>query len=158
MNETTTDQTQLQQVADELAIRRTLARLSRAQDDPDREAYKTCFTDTVLLTESVVIPNWEPREVPVAELAELYFEQVDKYVFGHHIVTNHIIDIDGDNATCLADLWCVWSERDDPDGRSKSLGGRYDLGLRRVDGQWLISKRSIIELYAIDSGKVLRTR
>jgi hypothetical protein len=147
----------LQKVADELAIRRTLARLSRAQDDEDRPAYKACFTEKVLLTESVVIPDWQPRELPVDELADLYFEQMSKYSFGHHLVTNHVIDVYGDEATCLADLWCVYAERDDPDRRSGSLGGRYDLKLRRVGNEWLISERSIVELYAIDSGRVLRT-
>lgn len=156
MEGTITAGTLLQKVADELGVRRTLARLSRAQDDEDREAYKTCFTDKVLLTESVVIPDWQPRELPVDELADLYFEQMSRYSFGHHLVTNHIIDVNGDEATCLADLWCVYAHRDDPDGRSESLGARYDLKLRRIDGEWLISERSIVELYAIDSGKVLR--
>ncbi|MFJ8749965.1 nuclear transport factor 2 family protein [Streptomyces sp. NPDC102441] len=158
MEDTTAADTLLQRVADELAVRRTLARLSRAQDDEDRQAYKTCFTSKVRLTRSVVIPDWQPRELAVDELADLYFEQIGKYTFGHHLVTNHIIDVDGDEATCLADLYCVWAERNDPEGRSSSLGGRYDLKLRRVDGEWLISERSIAELYAIDSGRVLRTR
>ncbi|WP_186382441.1 nuclear transport factor 2 family protein [Amycolatopsis rhizosphaerae] len=151
----TMNESVLRRVADELDIRRTLARLSRAQDDGDREAYKTCFTDRVLLTKSVVIPDWQPRELSVDELADLYFAEVGKLKFAHHLVSNHIIDIDGDEATCLADLYCVFAE--DGDGlRSSSLGGRYDLKLRRVDGEWLISERSIVELYAIDSGDVAR--
>ncbi|WAL68773.1 nuclear transport factor 2 family protein [Amycolatopsis cynarae] len=153
----TINESVLQRVADELAIRRTLARLSRAQDNGDREAYKTCFTGRVLLTKSVVIPDWQPRELPIDELADLYFAQVGKFKFAHHLVSNHVIDIDGDEATCLADLYCVFAEGDGEGLRSSSLGGRYDLKLRRVDGEWLISERSIVELYAIDSGDVART-
>lgn len=149
------DETTVRQLADELAIRRTLARLSRAQDDKDREAYLTCFTDRVFLRESVVIPDWQPREVSVGELAELYFAEVDKVVFAHHIVTNHIVDVSGDEATCLADLWCVSAPKEG-DGRSTGLGGRYDLKLRRVGDEWRISERSIVELYSVDCGPVLR--
>ena len=153
----TIDQSLLQQVSDELGIRRTLARLSRAQDDADREAYKTCFTDRVLLTKSVVIPDWQPREVTVDELADLYFAEMDKFVFGHHLVSNHVINVDGDEAVCVADLYCVSGEKDGEAIRSTSLGGRYDLKLRRVNGEWRISERAITELYAIDSGDVIRT-
>ncbi|MTD54636.1 nuclear transport factor 2 family protein [Amycolatopsis pithecellobii] len=146
----------VQRVADELGIRRTLARLSRAQDTVDREAYKTCFTERVLLAATVVIPDWEPREVSVDELADRYFAEMDKYIFGQHFVTNHIIDVDGDEATCTADLWCVSALRDGADPRVTGLGGRYDLKLRRVGGEWRICERSIFENYSFDAGELLR--
>ena len=153
-----TDDTLVQRVADELGIRRTLARLSRAQDDVDREAYLTCFADRVMLRSTVVIPDWEPREVPVDELADRYFAEVDKFVFAHHVVTNHVIDVAGDEATCMADLWCVSATREGDEVRSTGLGGRYDLKLRRVGEDWRIYDRSITELYAVDTGEVLRHR
>jgi hypothetical protein len=79
LNRMTTDQDAttralLQRVADELAIRRTIARLAHAQDDRDRDAYKTCFTDRVMLTEAVIIPDWQPKEVSVDELRPSAFQ------------------------------------------------------------------------------------
>ena len=57
-------------------------------------------------------------------------------------MSNHVIDIGGDEATCLADPYGVWAAAAGDQLRSSSLGGRYDLKLRRVDGEWLISERS----------------
>lgn len=151
-----TDDKQVRQAIDELGIRRTLARLSRAQDTVDREAYKTCFTERVMLTATVVIPDWQPREVSVDELSDRYFAEMGKYAFGHHLVTNHIIDVVGDDATCTADLWCVSAPREGDAPRATGLGGRYDLKLRRVGEEWLICERSITELYSIDAGEVIR--
>jgi hypothetical protein len=130
-----------QRAADDLAIRKTLARLARAQDDRDRDSYKTCFTERVMLKEAVVVPDWQPREVSVDELTEMYFAAVDQVEFGHHMVFNHVIDIDGDEATCLADLFSI---RAGSDGGEPTMGGgRYSLRLRRVDDEWLICERSI---------------
>ena len=128
---------------DELDILRTLAQLARAQDDLDREAYLQCFTDTVLLTQSAVIEDWQPREIPATELVDLYFAEMKKYDGGQHMVFNHLIDVDGDEATCQADLHAMAIRSENGLTRTSLLAGRYDLGLRRVDGRWLIHRRAV---------------
>ncbi|MFG1955738.1 nuclear transport factor 2 family protein [Micromonospora sp. NPDC048830] len=137
------DLVQLRRTRDELDILKTLSRLARAQDDRDREAYVSCFTDTVLLTRSAVLEGWQPKEIPAAELADLYFAELKKYDAGQHMVFNHLIDIDGDEATCEADLHAVAVRTEDGRARTTFLAGRYDLRLRRVDGRWLIHQRAV---------------
>ena len=137
----------LQRVADELAIRKTVARLARAQDDRDREAYKSCFTDRVMLTEAVIVPDWQPREITVDELADLYFAAATTSGFGHHMVFNQVIDIDGDTATCVADLFSIRGQGDG--GRWIMGGGRYALTFRRVGEDWRICERAIRVRYRL---------
>ncbi|MEO3781178.1 nuclear transport factor 2 family protein [Micromonospora sp. B11E3] len=133
----------LRRTRDELDVLKTLSRLARAQDDRDREAYVSCFTDTVLLTRSAVLEGWQPKEIPAAELADLYFAELKKYDAGQHMVFNHLIDVDGDEATCEADLHAVAVRTEDGRARTTFLAGRYDLRLRRVDGRWLIHQRAV---------------
>ena len=58
-----------------------------------------------------------------------------------HVISNPIIDVDGDEATAESDFVVV--NRDD-DGRAYiSLVGRYrDQLNRQPDGRWLIAKRT----------------
>ena len=139
----------VQQVADELAIRRTLSRLAQAQDDRDRDKYKTCFTDKIMLTEAAVIPDWTPQEVSVDQLAELYFAEIDKLDFGHHLVVNHVITIDGDQATCDADLFAVAAQSEGEDRKTSMAGGRYALKLKRVGDEWRIYERAVRMRYRL---------
>lgn len=139
----------VRRIWDELSIRKTIARLARAQDDLDRDAYKTCFTDRVMLTEAAVVADWTPKEISVDELAEMYFSQIEKLEFGHHLVFNHVIDVDGDEATCLADLFAVSARQDGGDTKNSMSGGRYSLKLRRVGEQWLIYERAVTMRYRL---------
>jgi hypothetical protein len=142
-----------QRVWDELCIMRRLATLARAQDDMDRETYKSCFTDRVLLTEAVLFPDWEPREIPIEELADMYFSAVEKRPCDgrQHMVFNHVIDVRGDEAVCEADLHAINVIVDGERTQSSALGGRYRLKLRRENDTWLICERAIRERYRIYS-------
>lgn len=134
---------------DEVAIVNTVSRVAHAQDNFDREAYLGCFADKVLLTDSVVFPNWTPKELEATELLDMYFETMSGYDGAHHIVTNHLIDVDGDEATCIADLYCVCWMSENGVQKDFTIGGRYFLRLRRIAGQWRIWERSIKTRYLL---------
>jgi len=132
---------------DELAIMRTLARVAHAQDDRDPVAYRKCFTDSVFLSAAVIIPGWQPGEIAADELARLTMESMNRLDACHHMVFNHIIDVDGDKATCEADLFAVSVLVEGEATSTSSLGGRYFLRLERQDGEWLIRERAIRRRY-----------
>lgn len=140
-----------QQVWDELSIMRTVARLAQAQDNMDREAYRSCFTDTVLLTQAVLLEYWQPKRIAVEDLADMYFAQMQKYDSGHHLVVNHVIDVTGDDATCVADLYAVALLTENGETKTSFMGGRYHLKLLRLDGRWLISERAVTVRYRGES-------
>lgn len=143
MNEVPHDADLLIRVSDELAIVRTLSRLAQAQDDLDRDAYLSCFTDTVLLVEAAVFEGWKPTELAAGELADQYFDELRRFDAGQHLVTNHVIDVVGDEATCSADLYAVAVLLEDGDQLTSSLGARYFLRLRRSGNSWRIFERSV---------------
>jgi hypothetical protein len=138
-----------QRAWDEMAIINTVSRVAHAQDNFDREGYLGCFADKVLLTHSVVFPNWTPRELPAKELVDTYFEVMSGYDGAHHLVSNHLVKVDGDAATCEADLFCVCWMNEDGVQTDCSIGGRYFLRLRRISGQWRIWERSIKQRYLL---------
>jgi hypothetical protein len=142
-----TGQALAQRAVDELAIMRTTARVARAQDDRDPVAYRKCFTDSVFLHEAVIIPNWTPQEISADELTRLTMESLGKLDIVHHMVFNHVIQVDGEEATCEADLFGVSGLIEGETTSTSQLGGRYVLRLQRHGGEWLIRERSIRRRY-----------
>ena len=147
--------TMAQRAWDEVAIIRTLSQLAHAQDDLDYEAYRQCFTDKVQLTAAVAIPNWQGGEIDAHDLAMQYFDSTARFDSVHHMVFNHIIDVVGDEAACIADLYAVSVLIDDGEPRSFSLGGRYTLRLRRSGDRWLIFERGITPRYQVGDKAIL---
>lgn len=134
---------EIRRIRDELDIVRLLATLARAQDDRDRDAYLSCFTETVNLTRSAVLGESRQGRIAAAELADLYFAEMDRYSAGQHMVSNHIIDVRGDDASCSADLHAIALSTDTGPIRVTFVAARYDLKLCRSDGRWLIYQRSV---------------
>ena len=57
-----------------------------------------------------------------------------------HVVTNPLIDVDGDTATGQWYLLLFYTDADGTDGWTQA---RYDDEYRRVDGEWRIAESSI---------------
>jgi SnoaL-like domain len=136
-----------QRAFDEIAIMRTVSKVARAQDSLDELAYRRCFTEKVLLTTAVMFPNWTPKEVSSQELAKMTIEALSKYDSVHHMVFNHLIDVQGDTATCEADLYAVSVGTTAGETVATTIGGRYALRLVREKGEWLICERGITARY-----------
>ena len=127
---------------DQVAIIGTIARMAQAQDNFDSEAYLACCADTVRLAAAVSFPDCTPRSLSATELRDMLFEAASGYDGCHHMVTNHRVDIDGDEAVCVADLHCTCWMVEAGTQRHATLGGSYTFGLRRIDGEWRIYERA----------------
>lgn len=135
-----------QSAVDELAIIRTLSELAHAQDDLNYTAYMRCFTERVNLTASVMMGGSE-GDIAAHDLAVKYLEQLSHFDAVHHIVTNHLVDIDGDQASCTADLFAVSIYKEDGKSCAVNLGARYHLKLRRDGARWRIFERAVVPRY-----------
>lgn len=63
-------------------------------------------------------------------------------VKGRHVLSNVLIDGDGDYATIVA--YFVWFVTPaDPSQRKEFTSGVYDCSARRVGGEWRIEKRAV---------------
>ena len=136
-----------QRAWDEVSIVRTLSRVARAQDDLDPAAFRACFADKVLLTATVMFGDWEPKEISADEFTRMTFERLGQSGggkrAGHHMIFNHLIEVDGDSATCDADMYALSVREDDNGASSAAAGGRYKMRLVRRGGAWLICERSV---------------
>lgn len=140
---------------DEMVIVRTLSQVAHAQDDLDYEAYLRCFTEKVNLKAAVMIPDWKGGEIDAHDLAMHSFDHLARFDAVHHMVFNHLIEVDGDESTCVADLYALSVLIEDGEARSYAIGGRYDLRLRRVGDGWRINERSIVPRYQIGDKAIL---
>jgi hypothetical protein len=67
----------------------------------------------------------------------------------HHQAGNHLIEIDGDNATAHADAIAVHVKNDAVNGRTRMFVGSYAIGLHHEDDAWRID-RFVYPLKVID--------
>ena len=127
--------------ADRLAVSDTLLRYCSSVDVKDLATTRTLFTDDA--TASYGGSDWiQGADRIVAWLDAMTHEQA----YQHHLLSVYHVDIDPaspDEATALSYLTSHQIHRDDPDTVLMLVSRYYDT-LRRVDGQWLISKKEYV--------------
>lgn len=57
----------------------------------------------------------------------------------HHLITSHVIGLDGDRATCAANMQGTHVFANPSGGPVWTVGGRHDYQLERTRGGWRIS-------------------
>ena len=75
-----------------------------------------------------------------------------------HLISNHQVLIDGDNATCSCYIHAQHTLRGIEDGDNYIMAGRYIDKLIRVDTNWRITERQLILDWAEGNPKVLARR
>ena len=75
----------------------------------------------------------------------------------HHLVTNHLVAIDGDDASCRAYFQAQHTIRGATGGDNWLLGGRYIDQLRRTEAGWRIAFRDLVVVWTEGNAAVLAT-
>ena len=57
----------------------------------------------------------------------------------HHLITGHVISLDGDHATCTANMQGVHVFANASGGPMWTVGGRHDYRLKRTADGWRIA-------------------
>ena len=70
-----------------------------------------------------------------------------RYSDSQHMVTNHEVEVDGDEATCRCYLQAQHVHGDPLDGRNYAVGGRYEDRLVRTADGWRIAHRDLIVMW-----------
>jgi ketosteroid isomerase-like protein len=125
-------------VADELAIRRTLAAYCQHLDDGDFAALAHQFT-----ADGAVMFEDRNGAHGRAEIEAWFAESYTPERRGRHMTVNTIIDLDGDQATARSDFAFLGFL----DGHLRPLfAGRYHDDFVRAEGRWLIRQRTAVFL------------
>jgi len=134
-----------EEVGDRIEIRRLVDEYAIAVDLRDAERFAALFAaDAALL---VVEPGEEEPSLTYDGREELLtvIELVAAFSVTYHVMTNHVVDIDGDTATASTyGLTHHLSESDERGLFDTLMLLRYDDELRRIDGNWRFQRRRIV--------------
>lgn len=124
---------------DRKQIEDLFSRYMWAIDSGDVDGLVACFTETGAL-ESPAVGSYVGRAA-ISDFARRFARFRERGSQLRHVISNLIIDTDGDRAKARCYL-VVFLTRD---GSSRLLGpGRYECELRKVGGQWLFERRVVI--------------
>jgi ketosteroid isomerase-like protein len=118
-------------LSDRTAIIDLFSGYADAIDRRDAARYRACFTDVV----DIETPGTHLQASPAEEWAALALQAVGVFEGTQHVITNHRVTLEGDEADCIATLQ---AEHWKADGAVTVLG-RYTARLRRTGTGWRIA-------------------
>ncbi len=134
----TTSESAITETEDRLAIIELIGRLSLTIDAKDWEAMGRLFTDTVY-HDRTSLTGGEPYTAPVAQFVDGWRQTLQNMDAVHHQITNHVVSLDGDQATCVANMQGTHVLANASGGPMWTVGGRHDYQLTRTPYGWRIA-------------------
>ncbi|MEV8636633.1 nuclear transport factor 2 family protein [Streptosporangium sp. NPDC051023] len=93
------------------------------------------FADSVTL-DYTSLNGGEPAVLTPVQIVEAWSGLLGAFDATQHLITNHLVTVDGDTAVCTASFQAT-HRLPDPFGSSLwTLGSTYRFGLVRSDGAW----------------------
>ncbi|MER7639383.1 nuclear transport factor 2 family protein [Streptomyces sp. NPDC126522] len=123
---------------DRLAILELIGRLALLLDARDWDALELLFADQVHYDRTSLFGG-EPQTLTPAELVSGYRQALGNLDALHHLITGHVISIDGDQATCAANMQGTHVLANASGGPVWTVGGRHDYQLERNADEWRIA-------------------
>ena len=112
------------------------SRYADAIDRRDAAGYRACFTDRV----AIETPGTHMEDGAAEEWTTLALQAVGVFDGTQHLITNHRVTLEGDEAHCVATLQAEHWNAD----ATVTVLGRYDARLRRAGSEWRISRFELI--------------
>ena len=129
-----------QELSDRLEIQDAITRYSHGLDQRRWEEWDRAFTPDAVIDFSPV-----GLEVFSTQGAREFLSQSDPIrITGQHLLSNTLIELDGDQATARSEFTLFTMVRTEDPGKAllRSGGGWYDDELRRTDVGWRIARRT----------------
>jgi len=126
------------ELEDRLAILELIGRLALTIDAKDWDALGGLFTETVY-HDRTSLTGGEPYTAPVAQFVDGWRQTLQNMDAVHHQITNHVISVDSDQATCAANMQGTHVLANASGGPIWTVGGRHDYQLKRTPDGWRIA-------------------
>jgi hypothetical protein len=130
------DQDKVQLLLDRMEISDTVVRYATAVDTRDWKLYRSCFTDEVELD----FAGWAVGTHNADEWVDMVRQMLGGFTATQHISSNHVIKLNGNEATCLSYVQAQHYLPNDTGDSALTIGGHYKNDLIRTEGGWKISK------------------
>ena len=132
----------LQEITDRIEIDQLLTRYATAVDNKDWDLYATCFTTDAFI-DYTAAGGIKGR---LSEVKKWLSEVLPMFPMTQHIVTNRVIEIHADTATCRS---CFFNPMGLPEGLPEGQdglklffeGGYYNDKMVRTEDGWRIAER-----------------
>jgi len=140
------DQDKIRVLLDRMDIIDIHTRYATGVDRRDRELYRSCFTDEIELDMSDMGMGG-PGRISADVWVEQAISLVSAFESTQHIITNHVISIEGNRATCTSYLQ---AQHYNPQSMY-TVGGFYTNTLVRTPEGWKISKLKLTPVWTKSS-------
>ncbi len=130
------------------------SKLGLLVDARDWRAVEALFCDRVDL-DYTSLAGGEPQQVGPADVVGGWRESLDKLQATHHVIANHVVTLDGDEARVAANVTGTHVRPNDTGGPLWVVGGRYDLTVRRHDDGWKIAALKLAVLWATGNQQIM---
>ncbi|WP_280481344.1 nuclear transport factor 2 family protein [Nocardia cyriacigeorgica] len=124
--------------ADRLDVVDTCTRMAWHADHREWDALATVFADAVRL-DYTSLNGGEPVTVTPAQIVAAWRETLGGFGATQHLLSNHLVTVDGDRAVCTASFQATHRKSDAVGACLWTLGGTYRFDLVRAGGAWQIS-------------------
>jgi ketosteroid isomerase-like protein len=126
------------ETADRLAIIELIGRLVQVLDARDWDALGELFTDSVYSDRTSLLGG-DPVTVSRNDFVAGWKQTLQNFDAVHHMITCHVITLDGDRATCTANMMGTHIYTNHSGGPVWTVGGRHDYRLERAADGWQIA-------------------
>jgi 3-phenylpropionate/cinnamic acid dioxygenase small subunit len=131
------DDAKHQLLLDRAEISDVQLRYATGLDTRDWKLFRSCFTDEIEV-DFTSIMGGEPRRVSADRWAEAARRTVGGLAATHHMITNHVITVEGDEATCIAYVQAQHYLPNDKGESTQTMGGYYTNRFVRTADGWKI--------------------
>lgn len=140
------DPKKLQLLYDRMEIIDTMNRYATSVDTRDWDLFLTCYTEE-MNADMVSVGFDAPLDMPATAFREIIKQAVDPFDSTQHLLSNHVIDIDGESATCVSYLQAQHFSEDDTGAHTLLIGGYYANSLVRTPAGWRINKYKVVKTW-----------
>lgn len=141
----------------ELAVLRAVADLGLGVDARDWDGLMALFTEQVAV-DYTSLNGGEPATMPALDLIGGWRKQLEPLEATQHLMGSLSVRVEDDSATCAANVTATHVRTNASGGPHWTVGGRYDLELRRSAGggdDWRISALTLTVKWATGNQAIM---
>lgn len=132
------DEAKLQLLIDKAEISEVQLRYATGLDMRDWVAFRSCFADEIEVDFSSVFGGGGPRKVSGDKWTQAARRTVGGLQATQHMITNHVITVNGDEALCIAYVQAQHYLPNDKGESTQTMGGYYTNHFVRTAAGWRI--------------------